>query len=199
MPATGSTDFFVESFHYVDDFYGGVQLIPDDYFIHAALARPSNKWVMSGSDICRGNYPNDYSILIKFLPDLSRYSVTLLNISNDRNGLAITLDLCSKAINVTFGSDCPLGSLSFPLPRDFDRSRKWRRIGISFSDTAIGVYGDCQGDFDDNLPPKLLQYVPIDLSECRVRPCDDDVNVHILQPTDSAHCHSDGEVRLLQW
>ena len=195
--ATGSTDFFVESFHYIEGFYGGARLIPDDYFIHAAQARPSDNWAMSGSQVCRGNYPHDYSILIKFLPPPERFSVTLLNISDDRNGLAITLDLCSNAVNLTFGSDCPLGVLSFPLADDFDtKSKKWHRIGFSFSEASISVFGDCKGDFNDGRPPDLLHHVPLDLSECRVHPCDDDVNIHIMQPTRSPHCSSDEEVRL---
>lgn len=177
----------------MDEFYSSARLIPDDYFIHAALAQPSDKWVMSGSQVCRGNYPNDYSILIKFLPPTARYSATLLNISDDRNGLAVTLDLCTRTVNITFGSDCPVREVPIPLGADFDtRQQEWHRIGISFTDSSITVFGDCQGEFPSR--PSLLYHMELDLTSCRVRPCDDDVNVHILQPTNSPYCSSEEEV-----
>ena len=186
----------------MDEFYSNAQLIPDDYFIHAAKTYPSDKWVMPGSSICRGNYPSDYSILVKFLPPAARYSVTLLNISDDRNGLAITLDQCSQTVNITFGSDCPVREVPIPLSSTYDtRNSEWHRIGVSFSESSISVFGDCRGDYDPDRPPvpELLYHLPLDLTNCRVRPCDEDVNVHILQPTNHPSCTSDGEVRLLQW
>ena len=159
-------------------------MIPDDYSIHAALTEPRDSWFMSGSDICRGNYPEDYSILIKFLPDNAKYSLNLLNISNERSGLAITLDLCYNTINVTFGSDCGSKGIAFPLPSNFDvRRGNWHRIGASFSSDLLYVFVDCSSVNVFNIS-----------SGCRVRPCDEDANVHILQPTHSSHCGSEGEV-----
>lgn len=192
----GSTDFFVETF--TADLQDSVALVPDDYGIHAARTTPGDHWSVVGSKLCRGNYPEDYSILVKFQTGSSAKTVTLLNISNPTNGLALTLDYpcgdkLSSFLHIKFGTDCPRrGVMSFQL-RDFiDRSLKrqgWHRIGISFSSDGIGVYIDC-------IPLTYLNF-NVSESECRVRPCDEGTTIHLLQSVESAECESD-EVRVQQ-
>lgn len=189
----GSTDFFVETF--TKELQDRVRLVPDDYGIHAARTTPSEVWSADGAALCRGNYPEDYSILVKFQPDSKPHTVTLLNISNPTSGLAITLDfpcddLRSSFLYIRFGADCPYHrAMSFQLDDFIDRSLAylgWHKIGISFSSDAIGIYVDC----------KLLSYFNFNVSksECRVRPCDEGTTIHLLQSVESSKCESD-EVR----
>ena len=189
----GSTDYFVETFQ--QGLSGGIRLVPDDYGIHAARTKPGGNWSADMTENCRGNYPEDYSILVKFQPASKPHTVTLLNISNPTSGLAITLDfpcddLHSSFLYIKFGADCPhRRSLSFQLDDFIDRSLAylgWHRIGISFSSDAIAVYVDCT----------LLSYFNFNVSEseCRVRPCDEGTIVHLLQSVESTKCESD-EVR----
>ena len=184
----------MESFGYIEGFYQAVELVPDDYSIHAAKTKPNDSFFMNGTRLCRGNYPEDFSILIKYRASHDGFSMNFLNISNERHGLAITLDMCSDRLNISFGSACPLSEISFNLPAIYT-SGDWHRLGISFSVDAIHLYGDCTGAAGEL--SLLLDYFPLDLSECQVRPCDDGTNIHILQPTHSDQCgNSDVEVSI---
>ena len=139
---------------------------------------------MNGTDLCRGNYPLEYSILTKFLlTDSKLKSVTLLNISSETNGLAIVLDLCTDSVHVVFGSSCPTRNITFPLGGRISADGEWHRFALSFSADDVALFVDCR-----SLQP--VHYHQIDLTECRVRPCDEGVHVHVLQPYQEATCSS---------
>ena len=184
----------------MNDFYSNVAVEPDDYNIHAVQLAVSNSWTMDGPDVCRGNYPEDYSIIVKFkLRDLTKLkSLTLLNISNEQHGLAITLDNCNNLLNITLGSNCPHSMQSFNLNGKFNTSKEWLRIGLSFSADALGIYIDtkaCSSSKDeDEEVPQLLNYQQLDLSQCQVRPCDEGTKINVMQTAQSSSCSSEGLV-----
>lgn len=187
---TGSTDFFLEGFHFIPEITQVAKLIPDDYSIHAMKLKPDDSLFVDGSSLCQGNYPEDFSIIIKYQVEQPSTSVTFLNISNEQHGLAITLDLCYDRLNITFGSKCNQSSFSFAISRDKEWHSKWHRFGISISSDSLAVFGDC-GEFEN----ELVGYIDgLDLSECRVKPCEEDTTIHIVQPTHTDHCGSDEEV-----
>lgn len=154
-----------------------IQIIPDDYGSHAVYVEPSYNFSTSGALSCRGNYPSNYSIIIKFRPVDGRYAFTFLNISTSEGvQLAITLDMCQSRLNITFNQGCLYSPISLAF-RPFSNLGEWHKLALSVGSGHIAFFVDCE----------LVQLLPLDMSDCQVL-CNDEATVSILQPSEANHC-----------
>lgn len=174
---TGSSDYFVESNLFRSENLENIQIIPDDYGSHAVYVEPSYNFSTSGALSCRGNYPSNYSIIIKFRPVDGRYAFTFLNISTPEGvQLAITLDMCQSRLNITFNQGCLYSPISLAY-RPFSNLGEWHKLALSVGSGHIAFFVDCE----------LVQLLPLDMSDCQVL-CNDEATVSILQPSEADHC-----------
>ncbi len=141
------------------------------------MAKGGDRYDVDSPGVCRGNFPSDYSILIKFSYKKEKISFNFLNITDQ---LTVTLDNCDQnqpQLVVNFPS-C-LTSLTNSLNIE---SGEYHKIGIQVRNGTLSVYFDCI---------KLVNDVAIN-DNCRVQ-CDKEVDVHMMQPDVSSSCNSAAE------
>lgn len=155
-----------------------IQIIPDDYGSHAVYAEPSYNFSTSGALSCRGNFPNNYSIIMKFRAvDDGGYAFTFLNISTPESvQLSITLDMCQSRLNVTFNQGCLYSPISLAY-RPFANLGEWHKLALSVGSGHIAFFVDCE----------LVQLLPLNTENCQVL-CNEEATVSILQPSEADHC-----------
>lgn len=175
--STGSSDYFVESNLFRSENLENIQIIPDDYGSHAVYVEPSYNFSTSGALSCRGNFPSNYSIIMKFRPVEGRYAFTFLNISTPESvQLSITLDMCQSRLNLTFNQGCLYSPISLAY-RPFANLGEWHKLALSIGSGHIAFFVDCE----------LVQLLPLNTENCQVL-CNDEATVSILQPSEADHC-----------
>lgn len=161
--------------------------MPDNYGLFAYSFNTSEKLVVSGADICRGDFPQRYSLLFNFQDLGPGQSIVLLDI---KNYLTITLDLCRFMVEIRLGDneECTQDVFNLPLNK-IGRSRfaEWQSLAIEFNNDSVILYEDCS---DPTLPTTVgPTIVDIPKELCRV-PCNDDTTIEILQPPPPEHLGS---------
>lgn len=181
----GSIDYFIESALIQNrEFASRWEQIPDDFRTHAYTAQTSYDYNSPGARICRGDFPPEFSALVKFSLRDVRSAFTFLNVSTP-NGtqFALTLDACSNTLNVTLPSSCPIYRIQLPYSRDRIRAGRWHKLAISITPTTLELYVDCELEQFVN----LQELYGVDLSTCTIQ-CDDDTTVGVLQPAETDTC-----------
>ncbi len=185
----GSSNYLIELIHFSRDEFDErikndeLDMISDDHgqlsmktVIKPGLMAPGgNRSDKAAEGVCRGNFPEDYSILIKFSYEGEKISFNFLNITNQ---LSISLDNCER--------DKPHLVIKFmSCSKTFDsilpsmESGQFYKIGIQVHGGMLSVSFNCT---------KLGDVVSI--GTCPVL-CDAGVDVHMMQPNASSSCDSE--------
>ena len=174
----GSTDYLVEA---LAPFYPRVKLVPDDYGMSSLRANLSQLYNVRGALICRHDFIDSFSILLKFKAEPKTPYFTLLNITNNDNNqtaFSIVVDIKKSRVIVNF-PNCLTVSLSFHSG-DVFTDGGYHRLALAIDSSYISLFTDCKEAGKHNLPHR-----------CRV-PCNEDVTVRALQNSSGP-----GTVRML--
>ena len=177
----GAIDYLTEALTFVPDFLSQVEEDRDDYQRYGTKAIPSDNFVMNSSDICIHPFPKRFSLLFQFKVDSDRFAVTLFEIKDQ---MSIVLDLCNSQLIIDFKkSSCGYANYTLSLKQVLEAGI-WHKIGLSFSDTLITMFVNCE----------LTEWVP-NYPGCSVE-CNawDHVNVGIMMPAERAFCSPKEEV-----
>ena len=171
---SGSRDYFTDAFN-ISDFSRMVERCNDDYNLICIQTVPNSAFIMNGSDICHGDFPERYSFLFKLKVNSNSFAVTLFEIEGQ---FSITLDLCRPMVIVTYDdSECKVKRRELRLGSALEVG-KWHKIGLSFSEDGIVLHM--------NSEPVLQDPAPI----CSVS-CNEDTHVSMLVPGESKLFQSD--------
>lgn len=152
-----------------------MKLMPDDYGQYAMRANLSSNWKTPGEVICRHDFLESFSILLKFRATSRTSSFTLLNITTDGGTeFSIVVDLKGSALIVEFGEDCEVleSVLSFE-PINVESSQ-WHRLALAVNPSHITLYQDCE---------KSNTFTFRRAQTCRIT-CDETVTVGVLEEID---------------
>ena len=131
------------------------------------------------SGICRGNFPSEFSILIKFAYNQNeQISFNFLNITNQ---LSVSFEDCGDEETLTIMFPSCLSTIKITLDLNEFSENVYHKIGIQVQGTELTASFDCQ-----EVKTVVMS------SDCSVL-CDKSVNVHILQPLHNAQCHTSSE------
>ena len=169
----GSTDYLVET---LGPQHSRMELIPDDYGMHALRVDLSNDWKVAGERICRHDFLENFSILLKFRATPQTSSFTMLNITRDSGiEFSIVVDLRKSVVTVEFGDYCEVreAQLPFHSPIDFG-DNQWHRLALAFGPGHITLYQDCEKN--TTIAFRRPQ-------TCRVT-CDETVTISVLEEID---------------
>ena len=176
---TGAVEYLTEAITYVPNFHSLVEREDDNTRQYGIKTSPSYNLVMNGSDVCRGDFPKQFSLLFKFKFDNTRFATTLFKV---KGGFSVILDLCNFQVVLDYGSDssCNFRNRTFSLRQEL-AANEWHKLGLAFTDDTIQMFVDCQLT-DWSLFPG-----------CSVQ-CNEDTTISMVTPSELSHCSSQGKV-----
>ena len=142
----------------------------------------SDYFMTPGDAICRGDFPSDYSILVQFAVDNSQVQFNFLNITNN---FALSLDMCTEEIVVSFMAPGCLRTMKVPVPENTVFNKlTYHKLGVKVTNESVQVEFDC---FTLDKKEMDMSSCPVHCSSC------EDIDVHILQPLPSKCARADYE------
>lgn len=169
----GSTDYLVEA---LGPQYSKLELVPDDYGMHALRADLSGDWKVPGETICRHDFLENFSILLKFRTTPRTSSFTLLNITKDGiTEFSIVVDLRRAVVTVEFGGYCEVTQAELSYHNSVNLGdNQWHRLALEFSPAQVSLYLDCERHITAPYPQ---------VQTCRVT-CDETTTISVLEELD---------------